>query len=29
MPLEMDLKNAVSAMDHMAIVLSQVRRDCQ
>lgn len=28
-PLEMDLKNAVSAMDHMATVLSQVRRDCQ
>jgi hypothetical protein len=27
--IEMDLKNAVSAMDHMAVVLSNVRRDCQ
>ena len=28
-PLEMDLKNAVGAMDHMAAVLASVRRDCQ
>ena len=28
-PMEMDLKNASSAMDHMAVVLSSVRRDCQ
>jgi hypothetical protein len=28
-PLEMDLKNAVGAMDHMAGVLASVRRDCQ
>lgn len=28
-PLEMDLKNASAAMDHMAVVLSNVRRDCQ
>jgi hypothetical protein len=28
-PLEMDLKTAASAMDHMAGVLSSVRRDCQ
>lgn len=28
-PLELDLKNAASAMDHMAGVLSNVRRDCQ
>ena len=27
-PLEMDLKNAVAAMDHMAILLSQVRNAC-
>ena len=28
-PLEIDLRNAVSAMDHMATVLGQVRRDCE
>lgn len=28
-PIEMDLKNAVGAMDHMAAILSQVRKDCQ
>ena len=28
-PLEMDLRSAVSAMDHMAQILAQVRRDCQ
>jgi hypothetical protein len=28
-PLEMDLKNAIGAMDHMAAVLAQVRKDCQ
>ena len=27
-PLQMDLKNAVSAMDHMAILLQQVRSAC-
>lgn len=27
--LEMDLKNAAGAMDHMAVVLTAVRRDCQ
>ena len=28
-PLEADVRNAVSAMDHMAAILSQIRRDCQ
>ena len=28
-PLQSDLKNAVSAMDHMAILLSQARHDCE
>lgn len=28
-PIELDLKNAVGAMDHMAAVLAQVRKDCQ
>lgn len=28
-PLEIDLRTAVSAMDHMATLLNQVRRDCQ
>jgi hypothetical protein len=28
LPIEMDLRNAVGAMDHMAQVLAQVRRDC-
>jgi hypothetical protein len=28
LPMEMDLRNAVGAMDHMAQVLAQVRRDC-
>jgi hypothetical protein len=28
-PLEADLKTAVTAMDHMASVLVQARRDCQ
>lgn len=28
-PLEADLRTAVTAMDHMAAVLVQVRRDCQ
>lgn len=28
-PLEADLRNATGAMDHMALFLSQVRRDCQ
>jgi hypothetical protein len=27
-PLEMDLKNAIGAMDHIASVLAQVRKDC-
>ena len=27
--MEVDLRNAVGAMDHMAAVLAQVRRDCQ
>ncbi len=29
LPLEMDLRNAVAAMDHMAILLQQARRDCE
>jgi hypothetical protein len=29
LPLESDMKTAVSAMDHMANVLHQVRRDCE
>jgi hypothetical protein len=28
-PLEMDLRSAATAMDHMASILVQVRRDCQ
>lgn len=28
-PLEMDVRNATSAMDHVAAVLQQVRRDCE
>ena len=28
-PLDVDLRNATSAMDHMAQILSQVRRDCK
>jgi len=28
-PLEMDLMNAVAAMDHMAILLSQVKSACR
>ena len=28
-PLEIDLRNAVGAMDHMATLLTQVRRECQ
>ena len=28
-PLESDLRNATGAMDHMALLLSQIRRDCQ
>ena len=28
-PLEMDLRNAVSAMDVMAQLLSAIKRDCQ
>jgi hypothetical protein len=27
--LEMDLKTALSAMDHMATLLQQIQRDCQ
>ena len=28
LPLELDLKSAVSAMEHIATVISQVKRDC-
>ena len=28
-PLESDLKTAAGAMDHMSVLLSQARRDCQ
>jgi hypothetical protein len=28
LPMELDLRNAVGAMDHMAQILAQVRRDC-
>ena len=28
-PMEADMKTAVAAMDHMANVLHQVRRDCE
>jgi hypothetical protein len=28
-PLENDLRSATTAMDHLAAVLVQVRRDCQ
>jgi len=27
-PLEADMKNAVGAMDHIAILLDQIRREC-
>ncbi len=27
--LEADLRNATGAMDHIAIVLQQIRRDCE
>ena len=27
-PLEADMKNAVGAMDHMAVLLDQIRREC-
>jgi hypothetical protein len=28
-PLEADLRNATGAMDSMALLLGQIRRDCQ
>ncbi len=28
-PMEADLRNAVGAMDHMAVILQQIRRDCE
>ena len=28
-PLDLDLRNATGAMDHMAQLLSQIRRECQ
>lgn len=28
-PLETDLRNALGAMDSMALLLSQIRRECQ
>jgi len=28
-PLEMDVRNAVGAMEHMAQILAQVKADCQ
>ena len=28
-PLEMDMRSAVNAMDHMATLLSLVRRECE
>ncbi|MDP9172667.1 MAG: hypothetical protein M3O30_02220 [Planctomycetota bacterium] len=28
-PLEMDARQAVSAMDHMGQILSQIKRDCE
>jgi hypothetical protein len=28
-PLEQDLRKAVSAMDTMAVLLGQIRRDCE
>ena len=28
-PMEADLRNATGAMDHMAQLLSQIRRDCE
>jgi hypothetical protein len=27
-PLEADMKNAIGAMDHMAVLLDQIRREC-
>ena len=28
-PLEADLRNAASAMDHMAVLLNQIHRECE
>jgi hypothetical protein len=28
-PMEADMRSAAAAMDHMAQILNQVRRDCQ
>ena len=28
-PFEMDIRSAITAMDHMAQVLSQAKRDCE
>ena len=28
-PLEYDVRNATSAMDHMSQLLAQIRRDCE
>ena len=28
-PLDADLRNAMAAMDQMALLLSQIKRDCQ
>ena len=27
-PLEADMKSAIGAMDHMAVLLDQIRREC-
>jgi hypothetical protein len=28
-PLEVDLRSAVGAMDHMAVLLAKIRQECQ
>lgn len=29
LPLEQDVKNALAAMDHMAVLLNQIRQECR
>jgi hypothetical protein len=29
LPMEQDMRNSMAAMDHVAVILAQVRRDCE
>ena len=29
LPMEQDMRNSMAAMDHIAVILAQVRRDCE